>query len=136
MAADLPAVSRLLKESALGETAFEAQFGLQYAVATAADGRVIGVAGVEVHGDDGLLRSVATDAAWRGLGIGDTLVRDRLAWARGCGLKAVWLLTQTAADYFPRFGFSPADRASAPAALQKSEEFACACPRSAVAMRA
>ncbi len=134
-AADVPAVSRLLKESALAEAAFQAQFGPQYKVATAADGRVIGVAGVEVYGDDGLLRSVATDAAWRGRGIGDALVRDRLAWASGRGLKSVWLLTQTAADYFPRFGFSRAERATAPAALQESEEFAYACPQSAVAMK-
>lgn len=134
--ADLPAVRRLLSETGLADGKFEVQFGPKFAVATATDGRVIGVAGVEVHGDDGLLRSVATDAAWRGRGVGDALTRDRLAWARGRGLRSVWLLTTTAQDYFPRFGFARADRSAAPPELQRSEEFAGACPATATAMRA
>ena len=133
--ADLPAVRRLLTETELAGGEFEAQFGPQFAVAVTADGRVIGVAGVEVHGEDGLLRSVAVDPAWRGRGIGEAVVRDRLTWARGRGLRSVWLLTNTAVDYFPRFGFTRIDRAAAPPALQRSEEFARACPMSAVAMR-
>ena len=36
------------------------QFGDAYAVAES-DGQVIGVEGIEVHGDDGLLRSAAVD---------------------------------------------------------------------------
>jgi amino-acid N-acetyltransferase len=72
---------------------------------------------------------------WRGRRVGELLTRDRLAWAAEVGLRELWLLTTTAADYFPRFGFARADRAAAPDAVRASREFAEACPASAVAMR-
>lgn len=130
---DLPAVRRLLKEASLPLDGLEEQFGPRYAVAEAG-GRVIGAVGVEVHGQFGLLRSAVVDSAWRGLGVGEALTRERLDWSRSQGLESVWLLTTTAAAYFPRFGFVRAERAAAPAALQASVEFAHACPASAVTM--
>jgi amino-acid N-acetyltransferase len=96
---------------------------------------VIGAEGIETYEDAGLLRSAVVHDSWRGRGIGDALTRDRLDWARSRGLREVYLLTTTAADYFPRHGFSRVDRASAPAAVQRSREFAEACPQTAVAMR-
>jgi amino-acid N-acetyltransferase len=96
---------------------------------------VIGAEGIEPHGSSGLLRSAVVDDRYRGKGVGDLLTRDRLSWAEARGLDEVWLLTTTAADYFPRFGFATADRAAAPPALQQSIEFREACPASAVAMR-
>jgi len=67
--------------------------------------------------------------------VGDALTRDRLAWARHQGLGAVYLLTTMAGDYFPRFGFRPVSRDQAPEAIQRSREFAEACPASALFMK-
>lgn len=136
---DLPAVHRLLREGSLPTAGLEEQFGPRYAVAEAS-GRVVGVAGLETYpeGDQpqyGLLRSVAVDSAWQGLGVGVRLVEERLDWARREGLREVWLLTTTAPAFFPRFGFGAAERSAAPTALQASREFAEACPSTAVAMR-
>jgi amino-acid N-acetyltransferase len=131
---DLPAVARLLTAAHLPNDGLDDQFGPSYAVAES-EGAVIGAEGIECYGDAGLLRSAVVLDAWRGKGIGEMLTRDRLAWAREAGLVEVWLLTTTAADYFPRFGFARADRAAAPPAVQASREFAEACPASAVAMR-
>ncbi len=55
--ADLPAVRRLLPEEGLPEDGLEAQFPDGYAVASA-ESDIVGAAGVEVYGPDGLLRSV------------------------------------------------------------------------------
>lgn len=130
---DLEAVEAALRDSALPLDGLRDQFGDGYAVAEA-DGRVIGVEGIEVHGGDGLLRSAAVVSAWRGRGVGDALTRNRIEWARRRGLRSLYLLTTTAGDYFPRFGFSPVDRDAAPDAVRRSREFAEACPSTALFM--
>ena len=131
---DRGAVEMLLRQAGLPLDGLEEQFGERYAVAESS-GRIVGAEGIERYGTSGLLRSAVVDATWRGCGVGDRLTSDRLAWARRSGLHDVWLLTTTAAAYFPRFGFVPADRATASPALQRSREFASACPASATAMR-
>jgi amino-acid N-acetyltransferase len=138
-AEDLAAVTALLRASKLAPNAVDAQFGPQFSVAIdSGDQRVIGVAGIEVYGDAentlGLLRSAAVDPAWRNHGIGRALTEDRLAWAARHKLAAVYLLTETAADYWPRFGFARMERALAPEPLMASHEWRQGCPASAVAM--
>jgi amino-acid N-acetyltransferase len=130
---DLNAVETALREADLPLDGLHDQFGDGYAIAEA-DGQLIGVEGIEVHGDSGLLRSAAVLPGWRGRGVGDALTRDRIDWARRRGLRSLYLLTTTAGDYFPRFGFVPVNRASAPTEVQKSREFAEACPSSALFM--
>lgn len=131
---DLPQVQALLLAAHLPLDGLLEQFGAGYAVAEC-DGVLVGAEGIERYGDAGLLRSAVVHPDWRGRGVGDALTRDRLAWAAQEGVRDLWLLTTTAADYFPRFGFARASRDDAPPALQRSREFAEACPSSAVAMR-
>lgn len=131
---DIHAVVHLLTAAHLPDDGLEEQFGPAYAVAEA-DGTIVGAEGIERYGDAGLLRSAVVSDAWRGRGVGEMLTRDRLTWARSAGLREVWLLTTTAADYFPRFGFTRVERSAAPASVQASREFAEACPATAVAMR-
>lgn len=94
----------------------------------------MGVAGLEVHGSDGVLRSVAVAPALRGQGLGARLTDRVLEVARSEGLNRVYLLTTTAEEYFPRHGFRRIQRSDASAAVQRSVEFREACPASAVAM--
>ena len=110
---DLSAVRALLTDAHLPLDGVDEQFGDGYAVAESA-GKVIGAEGIETYEDAGLLRSAVVHDSWRGRGIGDALTRDRLNWARSRGLREVYLLTTTAADYFPRHGFSRVDRARPP----------------------
>jgi amino-acid N-acetyltransferase len=131
---DLEAVRALVAAAALPEDGLEDQFGSGYAVAVES-GRLIGAAGVERYGSYGLLRSVVAAPDWRGRGIGEALVRDRLGWAERAGLEAVYLLTTTAMEYFPRLGFAAVERATAPAEIRASPEFSSVCPSSAVVMR-
>jgi amino-acid N-acetyltransferase len=131
---DLQPTLELLVAANLPTEGVEEQFGEPYAVAEC-EGRIIGAEGVEVYGPYGLLRSAVVDVSWRGRGIGEALTENRLAWAKAQRLRAVYLLTTTAAGFFPRFGFVTVERQSAPAEIQRSREFAGACPASAVAMR-
>jgi amino-acid N-acetyltransferase len=132
-ARDLDAVEEALRNADLPLDGVRDQFGDAYAVAES-DGRVIGVEGIEVHGHDGLLRSAAVVPAWRGKGVGDALTRDRIEWARRRGLRSLYLLTTTAGDYFPRFGFRPVERVAAPEPVRRSREFSEACPSTALFM--
>ena len=131
---DLQAVRHLLEEAALPTDGLEEQFGPGYALALEGD-RILGAAGIERYGRSGLLRSVVTAPEARGRGIAEALTRNRLDWAATEGLDTVYLLTTTAAGYFPRLGFEPVDRTEVPAEVQASREFSSACPASAVAMR-
>jgi amino-acid N-acetyltransferase len=129
---DLPAVERLLEASGL-PTVEVADWLERFIVADRA-GQVEGVAGLEVHDRDGVLRSVAVARPQRGSGLGGRLTSAVLDRARQAGLRRVYLLTETAAGYFPRHGFRPIARSAASAAVQRSVEFREACPDTAVAM--
>lgn len=85
--------------------------------------RVVATAGLEDHGDAGLLRSVVVAPAYRSRGLGRMLVTALLDRARAQGHAAVYLLTDTAVGYFQRFGFQPVARAAVPPSVQRSAEF-------------
>jgi amino-acid N-acetyltransferase len=95
------------------------------------EAQAIACAGLEVYADVGLLRSVAVMPDRRSRGLGANLIGHLLRAAEERGLRAVYLLTTTAPEYFTRFGFAPTERAAAPGALQLSSEFASICPASA-----
>lgn len=133
-ASDYHAVKQLVADANLPVEGLEDHFGENYVVSELR-GRVIAVQGIEIHGSYGLLRSAVVDEAFRGEGLGVTLTKERLEWAKAQGLKAVYLLTTTAATFFGKLGFERVDRASAPAELQRSKEFSSVCPSSAVCMR-
>jgi len=132
-AADLPAVERLVAEANLPLEGLPSQFPAAYQVGESA-GRVVGVAGLEIYGRDGLLRSVVVDTPWRGLGVGRALVVERLDQARARGLRSAYLLTVDAAAYFTRLGFEPAGREGVPTEVAGSAEFAHACPATAAVL--
>lgn len=130
---DWPAVRELLERAGLPLDGLDA--GLRHFVVARDGGRLVGVAGLEHYGSSALLRSVAVDAAWRSTGVGRLVVEGALDLARSLGASDVYLLTTTAQDYFPKFGFRCVRRDDLPAALGASEELRGACPDTAVAMR-
>jgi N-acetylglutamate synthase-like GNAT family acetyltransferase/SAM-dependent methyltransferase len=130
---DLEAVFNLLATVKLCTEGVREGFGESYAIAER-DGALAGLAGIEVHGRWGLLRSVAVSPLAQKAGLGAALVRDRLAWAEARGLAGVYLLTTTAPDYFRRLGFEAIERSAAPVEIQASREFSSACPATAVVM--
>ncbi len=98
-------------------------------------GAIAATAALEIYGSDAVLRSVAVAADRRGEGLGESIVRAVLKHARESGVTGVFLLTETAPDFFRRFGFEIAERAAAPPAIQESVEYCGVCPASATAMQ-
>jgi amino-acid N-acetyltransferase len=96
---------------------------------------LVGLAGLELYPDGALLRSVAVHPKAQGTGLGRRLVGRALAGAGATRARAVYLLTTTAADWFPRFGFTVTGRDSVPASIRESVEFREACPSGATVMR-
>jgi amino-acid N-acetyltransferase len=130
--ADLPALLTLLAHSGLPTAGLAEHLGTAL---VAEDGAgLVGSAALEVYGAEALLRSVAVSPELRGTGLGQRLVTEALDHARQLGVTSVYLLTESAAGFFPRFGFRPIERAAIPAAVQQSVEFTSACPASAQAM--
>ena len=99
------------------------------------DGHIVGTAGLEVHQEGALLRSVAVAAHLRGRGLGQALTDAALRLAQELRVPGIYLLTTTAEGYFPKFGFTRIARAEVPATLLASIEFVSACPTTAVVMR-
>ncbi|MEI7744381.1 MAG: GNAT family N-acetyltransferase [Chloroflexota bacterium] len=104
-------------------------------VARSADGGVAGAAAVERFGEAGLLRSVVVAPQARGVGLGERLVRAAEDAARAAGISALYLVTESAIEWFPRLGYEPLPREEAVPAVGGSIEFTMACSVSGVVMR-
>lgn len=129
---DLPAVEDLLTKSSLPVEGITDSIG-SFVVAES-DGRVVGVGGVERCGKYGLLRSVAVDPAARGRGVGAAIIERLIGDSEESGLRALYLLTTTAENYFPSFGFDRTPREAVPNEIQQTAEFRDICPSSATVM--
>lgn len=129
---DLAAIERLLADSALPTDGVAE--ALQSFVVAESKGAIVGVAGLEVTGENALLRSVAVAAEWRSRGLGRALVNRAIADAEARGIHALYLLTTTAEQYFPSFGFRPVPREQVPDDVRDTSEFQVVCPSSATVM--
>ncbi len=131
---DYPGVAAMLEQAGLPTEGVSPSLA-DFLVAEAGDG-VVGAVGLEVYGSAALLRSAVVAPAARKGGVGTALVAALLDHARSHRVRDVYLLTTTAEDWFPRFGFARIRRDAVPAALYASVEFQGACPDTAVIMRA
>jgi amino-acid N-acetyltransferase len=130
---DLEAVEMLLSASDLPIEGVAENFS-NFLIAEDGDA-VAGAIGLERFGSLGLLRSAVIAPDHRGAGVGRGLVKALLATAAESGIDEIYLLTTTAEDYFPAFGFSRTSRSAVPDELKASAEFQGACPDTATVMR-
>ncbi len=129
---DLPTISALLTQANLPLDGLAE--ALPTAVVAHVDGQAVGFAALETYPPDALLRSVVVAPSQRGSGLGHTLTEAALELACERGYTAVYLLTETAADFFPRLGFEPIERTAVPPTVQTSVQFTTACPATPQAM--
>ena len=130
---DLPQVRALLQQCGLPLAGIDDHVNTM--LVAKEDGNLVGAAALELYGDGALLRSVAVDPHHQGRGIGHQLTEAALRLAEARGLASVFLLTTTAEQFFPKFGFEEITRDQVPASVKTSIEFQSACPASAIAMR-
>jgi amino-acid N-acetyltransferase len=130
---DIARVAELLAEAGLPDEGL-GDFGTVSYVVAELDGDVVGAGGVEVYGRYGLLRSVVVKPGLQGRGLGRAIVGERLRWSSSMGLRAVYLLTTTAPDFFEGSGFHVLSRDEMPIEVQGSKEFSEVCPVTATAM--
>ncbi len=105
-----------------------------FMIAKDKEGSVIGAVGVEMYHKIGLLRSLVVHSNYRGKGLGRHLTREIESFAGKYGIKTLYLLTMTAADFFPKIGYKVAQREKMPESIRKTEEFKSVCPVSAVCL--
>ncbi len=132
-AEDVPAVEALLASASLplnGAAEAVARAG----VVARADGAIVGAAALELYGEAGLLRSVVVAPDHRRTGVGRAVVAAAEALARDEGVRDMYLITETAIDWFPRLGYTPVERAVANEAVGASVEFTTICHDKGVPM--
>ncbi|GAB3754810.1 arsenic resistance N-acetyltransferase ArsN2 [Lysobacter olei] len=93
-----------------------------------------GIVGLELLGEDALLRSLAVAPQERGTGLGAALVSFAEKQASERGARSIYLLTTTARAFFERLGYACATRGEAPPAMAATRQFAGVCPSSATFM--
>ena len=99
------------------------------------DDNVIGAIGLELYGDCGLLRSMVVDKEHRNKNIASGLVQRLESHAKTIGINCMYLLTETAPQYFERKGYQRTTRDEVPESLKASSEFSHVCPVSAIVMK-
>jgi UDP-N-acetylmuramate: L-alanyl-gamma-D-glutamyl-meso-diaminopimelate ligase len=97
---------------------------------------VDGVVALDVTGEDAILHSLAIATESRGTGFGWLLADVAVQWARHRGCRRIYLLTETASDFFAaKFGFRVVDRTTIAKSVAASETFTAERGANLVAMR-
>src|SRR5262245_57598654 len=130
---DYDVVAALLEREHLPLDGLRQHF--ETAIVARAGNRIVGCSAVEVYEGGALLRSVAVDAEYRRGGVGTRLTHAAIQLAARRPIPAVYLLTTTAERFFRKLDFEIVDRADVPRSVATSEEFAHACPSTAIVMR-
>ncbi|TCL40196.1 acetyltransferase (GNAT) family protein [Anaerospora hongkongensis] len=122
---DLGTIETLLLHSGL-PTAGVAEHLSAFTVADA--NGITGVIGLELSGQNVLLRSLAVTGEWRKRGLGNALFKQAISQARQAGATTAYLLTNTAESFVTRWGFTPITRGDIPADLLTASALATTCP--------
>jgi amino-acid N-acetyltransferase len=97
---------------------------------------IIGTGGIEQMKEYGLLRSVSVKNSEKGRGFGQEIAQQIESYAKSVGIKELYLLTNTAKDFFAtKQNFEIVDRNAVPEAIQNCRQFTQTCPSSATLMR-
>ena len=131
---DKKKVLDLLKKAELPTDDLTNEKMKNFMIARGKDGSIIGVVGVEMYQESGLLRSLVVHPAYRGTGLGSLITRKIESFALHNGVKTLYLLTMISADFFQRIGYEVTQRDNVPESIRKTEEFNNLCPVSAVCL--
>ena len=129
---DLDAIQRLLKSEGLPYE--DCGSHLQHFLVFETAQQILAVGGLEVYAQHALLRSLAVAMAYQGQGLGSTLYVELKNRALSLGVEQLFVLTETAIQYFTKRGFKQIDRGDAPGSIKNTKQFSLLCPQTAVVM--
>lgn len=132
MIEDVTAIAGLLREADLPHEDFAPH--ISHFLVARRGAEAIGAIGAQVDGPDALLRSLVVAPKFRGVGLGDALLKNLEKTAAGWGVQRWWLLTTTAEKFFVKRGFRVLPRGEAPTSMAATEEFRGLCPSIAVCL--
>jgi UDP-N-acetylmuramate: L-alanyl-gamma-D-glutamyl-meso-diaminopimelate ligase len=133
--ADMTAVRALLDKVGLRLGDAEDDAASWFFVLSNEDG-IVGTVAIEVLGDDAILRNLAIEEKARGVGYGWMLADMAVSQARYRGVRRIYLLTESASDFFAaKFGFRVVDRSTVSPQVAASSVFRASTETKFVAMR-
>ena len=95
---------------------------------------IIGIIGLETHGNYGLLRSLAVKDKYRNKGYGKVLVDELEKLAQKKKVNNLYLITNTAEHFFKNLGYVKISRKLVCEEIKKTQEFSSICPNDATVM--
>ena len=98
------------------------------------DNKIVGVGGFEQHGEIVLLRSLSVAQEFRRNAIGKSMCQLLESKIRRAGIKELYLLTETATDYFKKLGFTIQERTDVPEAVMQTRQVKELCSSEAIVM--
>ncbi len=132
---DIPPIKKILSDLDLLTIGVSTESADRFLVLRNETG-FVGCVGLEVFGEDAILRSLAVKKSARGVGYGWLLADTIIAEAKHRGVKQLYLVTQTAKDYFAeKHGFRIIEAATASPAVRESDIFQAEMCADATAMR-
>lgn len=96
--------------------------------------KVVAAGGLELYGEQALLRSIVVDPEQRNKAYGKEIVRDLCHSAQQAGIRDLYLKTVSASPFFAELGFQKLPYDQVPSSLKKSSQFRGSCPASATVM--
>ncbi|MEE4241792.1 MAG: arsenic resistance N-acetyltransferase ArsN2 [Desulfopila sp.] len=99
------------------------------------DTDLVACIGVELYGTSALLRSLAVSPDSRREGTGRALSEFAEKYCMQNGVKEIYLLTETAENYFEKLGYSIQEKETAPSCIKGTTQFSGVCPASSRFMK-
>lgn len=131
--ADLNKIEKMLR---LFDLPYEdCKHHLNHFVVVEENGEIIGTGGMELYGDIVLLRSFAVCKKYRNKAIGKRIYFKIKGSAIEQGVREIYLLTETAEQYFEKLGFNSINRDLVPEPIKQTKQFSSLCPASAIVMK-
>lgn len=130
---DLAEIKEILKQSNLPTEDCDSH--VDNFIVAEQERKIIGTGGIEIYGALGLVRSIVVIPEYRGKGISREILTILESRAYDRGVNILYLLTETAEEYFKNLGFSVKNRLETPEAIVNTKQFSNLCPSTAKVMR-
>ena len=95
---------------------------------------IVGIVGLELYGGAALLRSMIVLPFYRNKGVASELIDELTLNAKKENVHSIFLITNTAEEFFNRKGFRKVERRNVDERVLQSQEFNGLCPASSAVM--